>query len=282
MFRSCVCAAREPNAQMKPTASGETPAVPRELLRKLKGIVHSTNVKHDTGEYIMEIYSKAALAVLAVALSSAPVLAQDDPQDSPPDQQMAWEGSGPHGPMQPGGPDEERGQWGQRRDGFGGGERMGRRGFGRERGAFGLARLLNDPAIREKLGITAEQIGAIRKQESDFRKAEIRDRADLEVKRVDLRDLLAADKPDRAAIDSKLQEISTARLALDKSAIHFRLAMREAITPAQREKLHQLMSERWQHEGGPGRPGGPRGEGHKGQHGPAPAPNAQAQPQPKN
>ncbi len=184
----------------------------------------------------MEMYSKAGLAILAVALSSGPVLAQDDPQDSPPDQQMAWEGSGPSGPMQPGGLDEERGQWGRRQDGFGGGDHMGMRGFGRGRGEFGLARLLNDPAIREKLGITAEQVGAIRKQESDFRKAQIRERADLEVKRVDLKDLLDADKPDRAAIDSKLQEISTSRLALEKSAIHYHLAMREAITPEQRRE----------------------------------------------
>jgi Spy/CpxP family protein refolding chaperone len=226
----------------------------------------------------MEIYSKAALAVLAVAFSSAPVLAQDDPQDSPPDQQMAREEFGARGPMQPVGLGEERGQWGQRHDGFGGGDHMGLRGFGR---GFGLARILNDAAIREKLGITAEQVGVIRKQESDFRKTEIRDRADLAVKRVDLRDLLEAEKPDRAAIDSKLQEISTARLALEKSAVHYRLAMHEAITPEQREKLHQLMSERWRHEGGPGH-SGPRGEGHKGQHGAAPAPDAQGQPQPKN
>ncbi len=229
----------------------------------------------------MEIYSKAALAVLAVALSSTPVLAQGDPQDPPPEQQGPMEGFGGPGHMRTGGPGGERSQWSHRQDGFGGGERMGRRGFGRGRGEFGLARLLKDPAIREKLGITAEQVGAIRKQESDFRKAEIRDRADLEVKRVDLRDLLEADKPDRAAIDSKLQEISNARLSLEKSAVHYRLAMREAITPAQREKLHQLMSEHWRHDGGPGRPG-QHAEGHKGQHGPAPAPNAQAQPQPKN
>jgi Spy/CpxP family protein refolding chaperone len=154
---------------------------------------------------------------------------------------------------------------------------MGERGFGRRRGEFGLARLLSDPAIREKLGITAEQVGAIRKQESDFRKAQIRERADLEVKRVDLKDLLDADKPDRAVIDSKLQEISTARLAVEKSATHYRLTMREAITSEQREKLHQLMSERWRHEGGPAHTG-PRGEGHKGQHAPTPAPDAQAQP----
>ena len=229
----------------------------------------------------MEVYSKSALAVLAVALGSAPVLAQEDPQDPPPEQQMAREGFDTRGGMQPGGLDEERGPWGGRHEDFGGGERMGMRRFGRERGEFRLARLLNDPAVREKLGITAEQVGAIRKQESDFRKAEIRERADLEVKRVDLRDLLEAEKPDRAAIDSKLQEISTARLTLEKSAIHYHLAMRGAITPEQREKLHQLMSERWRRVGGPAHPG-QRGEGRKSQHSTAPAPDAQAQPQPKN
>ena len=230
----------------------------------------------------MHIYSKAALAVLAVALSSAPLLAQDEPQGPPPGQQGPQDEFVAGGPMQPGDPGDQRGPGGPGEQGFGRGERMGRRGFERGRGEFGLAHLLNNPAIREKLGITAEQLGAIRKQESDFRKAEIRDRADLEVKRVDLKDLLEADKPDRAAIDAKLQEISNSRLALEKSRVHFHLAMKEAITPEQREKLHQLMSERWRHEGGPGRPGGSRGQGQRVQHGPAPVPNAQEQPQPKN
>jgi Spy/CpxP family protein refolding chaperone len=156
------------------------------------------------------------------------------------------------------------------------------RGFGQRRGEFGLARLLNNPEIREKVGITAEQAAKIRQDETEFRKAEIRNRADLEVKRIDLENLLSAEKPDRAAIDAKLQEISAARLTLEKSAVHFRLNMREAITPAQREKLHQLMSKRWRHEGGPGRPGGPRGQGHMRQQGPAPAPDTQGQTQPNN
>ena len=159
---------------------------------------------------------------------------------------------------------------------------MGRGGFGERRGEFGLARLLNNPEIRDKVGITDEQAGKIRQEETEFRKTQIRDRADLEVKRIDLENLISAEKPDRAAIDAKLQEISAARLTLEKSAVHFRLTMRDAITPAQREKLHQLMSERRQREGGPGRPGGHRGEGHMRQQGPTPAPEAQGQTQPKN
>jgi Spy/CpxP family protein refolding chaperone len=140
---------------------------------------------------------------------------------------------------------------------------------------------LKDPAIRQQVGITAEQAAAIRQQESDFRKTEIRDRADLEVKRIDLEDMLAADKPDGAAIDSKLQEISTAQLALQKSAIHYRLTMRDGISPAQREKLHQLMSDRWRRGVGAAHHGSQEA-GHRGQRGPAPAPNAQEHPQPNN
>jgi Spy/CpxP family protein refolding chaperone len=219
----------------------------------------------------MEIYSKAALAMLALALSCSPVLAQGDPQDSPYKQQGARNEFGPRGPMRPG---EKRGQWGHRQGGF---DRSGRRGP-RE---FGLARLLNDPAIRQQLGITAEQATTIRQQESDFRKTEIRNRADLEVKRIDLKDLLSADKPDRAAIDSKLQEISAAQLAVEKSAIDYRLTMRDAISPAQREKLRQLMSDRWRRGGGPAHPG-PHGAGRKDQRGPATEPNSQRHPQPDN
>jgi Spy/CpxP family protein refolding chaperone len=164
--------------------------------------------------------------------------------------------------------------------------RMGMRGDGpRERG---LMRALRDPAIRQQAGISDDQFAKFRQQESDFRKTQIRDRADLQVKRIDLRDLLSADKPDRAAIDSKLQDISASQLALEKASVDFRLDMRDAITPAQREKLRQALKDRWQADRrGPGRPGGPqamnrRGQGQRqhGSSGPAPASQPNAQPAP--
>ena len=136
--------------------------------------------------------------------------------------------------------------------------------------------MLNDPAIRQQVGITDEQAATMRKQEADFRKTEIRGRADLEVQRIDLNELLAADKPDRSAINAKLQEISTAQLSLQKSAIDYRLTMRDAITPAQREKLQQLMRDRWQRDGRRG-PGGD-GPGRRGPRGEAPAPKPQGPP----
>lgn len=229
----------------------------------------------------MKSYTKGALAVLAVALSCSPkiLVAQGDPQDPPAEQHGDRDGYGPRSQGWNKGRDGDQGQWGRRQSGFGREGRRGRRGFGRGRGGFRLARLLKDPAIRQQLGITAEQAATIRQQESDFRKERIRGRADVEVKRIDLENLLAADKPDRAAIDSKLQEISAARLVLEKSAVHYRLTMRDAITPAQREKLRQLMRDRRGH-GGAGRQG-PPGAGRRGPRGPATAaPNAQAKPQP--
>jgi len=182
----------------------------------------------------MNISSKFGLALLTLALSCGPVLSQDGPQAPP-----AGEPDGSGRAMGPGG---GHGQWSQRRAGFDRGQR-------RQRGEFGLSRLLSDPEVQQKVGVTPEQVAKIRQQESTFRKTELRQRADVQVKRVDLRDLLAADKPDRAAIDAKLQDISASELALEKSRVNFRLDMRDALTADQREKLRQAMRDRWQGRG---------------------------------
>jgi len=149
-------------------------------------------------------------------------------------------------------------EMGMRHQGWGGGHMgMHRRG-GHEMG-MRLAFLVNNPEMRKRLGITEEQAAKIRQQSLDFRKTEIRSRADLQVKRLDLHSLLAAETPDRAAIDSALQEVGAAQMALQKTNIDFRLAMRGALTPEQREKLIE-MREEFQHRGaGPHGPGGPHG-----------------------
>jgi Spy/CpxP family protein refolding chaperone len=215
----------------------------------------------------MGIYSKTAFAVLALTLSCTPLLAQNASADPTPAHQGARDGFGSRRQTDWG---KDRGGWGHRHGGFG---RDGRRGNRHS----GFARLLNDPAIRQQVGITDEQAATIRKQQLDFRKTEVRGRADVEIRRMELKDLLAADKPDRAAIDAKLQEISAAQLSLQKSAIDYRLTMRDAITPAQREKLRQLMRDRWQRDGR-GRPG-EDGPGRRGPRGQGETPKPQATPQ---
>jgi Spy/CpxP family protein refolding chaperone len=142
---------------------------------------------------------------------------------------------------------------------------------------FGLSRLLNDPAIREQIGVSTEQAAKIRQQEADFHKTAIRSRADLQIKQIDLRELMSADKPDRAAIDAKLQEISTARFTFEKSAVNFRLDSRDALTADQRQKLRDLMRNRRGRDGGPGERG-PRGGRQGGRRGDAPPPKPSSAP----
>jgi Spy/CpxP family protein refolding chaperone len=203
----------------------------------------------------MQIQHKIALILLAAAISLPVANAQDT-------------GTGP-GSDQPSGPEMHRyapgGGWrehAERGPGRGHGccgPARGMHGWGRR--DFMLAQIMDDPSLRQRLGITAEQTAKIRQQTSAFRKTQIRNRADVEVKRVELRDLLSADQPDRVAIDKKLDEISASRLAQEKAAVDFRLSIRDVLTPDQRQKLEQMRHGVPEHGPGPrrGRPGGSGG-----------------------
>ncbi len=257
----------------------------------------------------MDIKSRIALGILALAVSCAPALAQGQQQapPPPPQGQAPAPGNGgfmrPRGPMGPGGPNGPAGQSGQmsRRDFSGGGMdrggfrggpmrrrfgargRMGFGGRGMEfRGAGGEAAFLNNPALRQRLGITADQTAKLHQQALDFQKSQIRDQADLQVKRIELNELLAANNPDRAAINAKLQEVSAAQMASEKAAIDNRLAMRDILTPAQRQQLEQLRTNGFQQGNGtaqmPARPAGRGGRGPAPQGTPPPGPQRQAPP----
>lgn len=202
----------------------------------------------------MRIHSKLALALVTFAVSLPLAFGQSDaPAPAPPtaqaqagpNRQFRHNGMHQRQMNQPGpwdrGRMQSRGNWG----------RMHRH---RE---FMLARLVNNPTIRERIGVTPEQAQKIRTETFDFRKEQIRNRADLQVKHLELRELLSAETPDRNAIDGKLQEISAVRLAQAKSAINFHLDMRAALTPDQKLKLQQMHQEFFRHRGfGPNGPAG--------------------------
>lgn len=105
-------------------------------------------------------------------------------------------------------------------------------------------RLLRDPEVRQLFGISDEQAAKLENQVTDFRKARIRDRANLAVQRIDLENLLAAENPDRAAINRKLQQVGAAQLTLEKSAIDFALNVKQELTPEQRQKIRQFLRQR--------------------------------------
>jgi Spy/CpxP family protein refolding chaperone len=158
-----------------------------------------------------------------------------------------------------------RGGFGGDRGNFGGRGMMGRGpGMIGRGGSMGLNRIVNNPDMREKLGITTEQAAKIRQQNMDFEKASVMNRAKSEVAHMELNQLMSADKPDRAAIDKKLSDISAAQLVSEQTRVHHQLDMKTALTPDQQAKLKTLMQQRRPGMGGPGGPNGGPGRGGRG------------------
>lgn len=204
----------------------------------------------------MRIHSKVGLSLLALAVS-LPLAPMTFGQNAapPPPPPSAMNGPAMQNTMHRQQMDRH---WGQRDAWHGEGHWQ-----HRHHRDFMLARMVRNLEFRERLGITADQASKIRTQTFDFRKTEIRSRADLQIKRLELRNLLSATSPDRSAINKKLQEISAVRLAQAESAIDFHLDMRAALTPDQQQKLQQMRKDFFHHRGfGPRGPNGPEGNMH--------------------
>ena len=211
-----------------------------------------------------EVRSKVAAAFVAACLVPALALCQPVPsvnRDDP---------GGPEGPQtiqrvwinRPLGPDADMGMGPGMEMGMGPGMGMGMgpgmgMGMRLERGPeMELDRVINDAKLREQLGITTEQVAQIRQESLASQKAEILSRADLQVKRLELRSLLEAETPDRAEIDKSLREANAAQLVVEKAAIEHQLATRALLTPEQREKLKQMGPQFHLTGAGPGEGGG--------------------------
>jgi Spy/CpxP family protein refolding chaperone len=111
----------------------------------------------------------------------------------------------------------------------------------------GLARVLRDPDLRTKLGITNEQYAKLQTAFLNSSKNAIRGKADLKIKRLELAQLMNEDKVDRAQVEQKVNEISALHASLLKNQIEARLAIRETLTADQLSKLRE-----WRHTQGRG------------------------------
>lgn len=202
----------------------------------------------------MQVGRATGLAILVAVVAFAPAWAQDSQQTPPPSVPPMATGPNAGNRRDAGGPQVNT----RRRVGPPGERRMvwrrdrGARGF-RERGEFrgprrglavGLARIVNNADLRQQLGITDAQAGKIRQLSSAFQVSQIRSRADIQVDRLQLRDLLTAQSPNRTAIDQKLNQVSAAQLALRKQQVHYMLDLRDVLTAEQRQKLQQMRQDR--------------------------------------
>jgi len=200
---------------------------------------------------------------------------QGDPQGAAPGQGQHQWGQGQHR-FAGGGP----GQFGRR--GWAGGP--GRRGMARRRGfggGGGLLGMAENPRVRQYLGLTDDQVARLHKIGVDAQKASVQTRADMQLRHIELRELLRADNPDHDAIMQKLDEVSALQGKMQKQRLEAMLSARGVLTPDQVKKLKTFRENRgagggpgpgMQRRGGmarpPGRPGGPGGASG----GPAPKP----------
>lgn len=134
-------------------------------------------------------------------------------------------------------------------------ERLERRGPGLGGPLQRVSRLLaalDDPRVRTMLNLTDQQADSLRKIIVGTETFTIKTGADIAVDSIDVRELLRADKPDRAAVMSKGEEISKATSQLINHYLDAMLAAKAVLTPAQ-----QRMIEAYIERGGGGLPARP-------------------------
>lgn len=122
-------------------------------------------------------------------------------------------------------------------------ERGMREHFGHRGGDRMLAMLDNERA-RTALGFTDEQSNRLRQILVESQKSSLKLRADLGVRRIELRELMRADKPDRDAVMVKVQEISDLRGQMMKQRVDSLLSSKSLLTPEQQQKIRSFMHRR--------------------------------------
>jgi len=124
-------------------------------------------------------------------------------------------------------------------------ERGGRHGFG---GGEHLLRMAENPRVRQYLGLTDEQVGRLHKIGVDAQKASVQTGADMQLRHIELRELLRADNPDHDAIMKKLDEVNALRGKMEKQRVETMLQARGVLTPEQLKKIKTF----WENRGAGG------------------------------
>jgi hypothetical protein len=107
-----------------------------------------------------------------------------------------------------------------------------------------LLAALDNPRVRTELGLTDQQADSLRKIVVDTETFTIKTGADIAVDSIELRELLRADKPDRAAVMSKGDAISKATSQLINHFLEAMLAAKAILTPEQQKMIRAYMERR--------------------------------------
>lgn len=110
-----------------------------------------------------------------------------------------------------------------------------------------LLAALDDPRVRTALDLSDQQADGLRKIIVDTETFTITTGANIAVNSIELRELLRADKPDRAAVMAKGDEISKSTSQLINHFLDAMLSAKAILTPDQQKKIRAYMESR----GGP-------------------------------
>ncbi|MGH2569310.1 MAG: Spy/CpxP family protein refolding chaperone [Bacteroidota bacterium] len=116
--------------------------------------------------------------------------------------------------------------------------------------------------MMDRLNLSDDQRNQIEKLRTDFQKQQIPQRGKVETAQIELRELLRAENPDKAAIEKKINELAQLRAQLSVARVNQMFAVRNVLTPEQQKMIRDGMRERFREGfGGPRHPmGGFRGQ----------------------
>ena len=96
------------------------------------------------------------------------------------------------------------------------------------------------PKLKEQLGLSDAQLEQLRTLRMDQHKTQIRRRADQEIARLELHQLMTATTLDEKAVTAKVKELADLQTAALKARVDSHLALRKVLTPEQQKKLIEL------------------------------------------
>jgi Spy/CpxP family protein refolding chaperone len=100
------------------------------------------------------------------------------------------------------------------------------------------------PRLMERLNLSKEQKSQIEKLRADFQKQQIAQRAKVQTAAVELRQLLRAEDPDKAAIEKKINELAQLRAQLQTARVNHLLNVRKILTPEQQKMIRDAVEKR--------------------------------------
>jgi hypothetical protein len=111
-----------------------------------------------------------------------------------------------------------------------------------------LLALLDSDRIRTYLRLEDPQVERLRHIAVETEKANVKTRAEIEVRSIELRERLRAVKPERDEILKQVQEISDLRGEMMKHNVEAILAVKAVLSPEQQKKVFFILENRY--EGG--------------------------------